>query len=63
MTPRALAYRRVLWGVSILLLVGMIVLIAEGARQFETVLVPLIAFPLFIALGAQRRSVRRRTAK
>ncbi|MGC8480533.1 MAG: hypothetical protein ACP5PJ_03215 [Acidimicrobiales bacterium] len=63
MNRRAQRYRQVLWGVSILLLVAMIVLIAEGARQFETVLVPLVAFPLFIALGAQRRSVRRRSSQ
>jgi hypothetical protein len=63
MNHRAQRYRRVLLGVSLLLLTAMIVLIAAGARQFETVLVPLVAFPLFIAVGAQRRSVRRRASK
>ncbi|NNN12713.1 MAG: hypothetical protein HKL81_03060 [Acidimicrobiaceae bacterium] len=43
----------------VLLVILMIILVAAGAKQFLSLLVPLAVFPLLIGVGGRRKIARR----
>ncbi|NNN11242.1 MAG: hypothetical protein HKL83_05195 [Acidimicrobiaceae bacterium] len=43
----------------ILLVILMIILVAAGAKQFLSLLIPLVVFPFLIAIGGRRKLARR----